>query len=90
MGRSRGGWRARFLDTGVMHRAITLAALQRGVSSHDGDAITALAAAAEIRMERCDEGDWLLLDDEDITDKLRADAGDANVSSVRGMRRRAD
>ena len=80
----------RFLDTGVMYRAITVAALQRGVSVHDQDALTALADAAEIRLERGAQGDRLLLDGEDITDKLRTDAVDANVaavSAVGGVRR---
>lgn len=72
----------RFLDTGVMYRAITIAALQRRVSAHDGDALTALADAAEIRLARNDSGDRLLLDGEDITDTLRSEAVDANVAAV--------
>lgn len=72
----------RFLDTGVMYRAITIAALQGGVSAHDADALTALAADAEIRLERRDEGDSLLLDGEDITDSLRSEAVDASVAAV--------
>ena len=73
---------ARFLDTGVMYRAITVAALQRGISPHDPDALTTLATAAEIRLERNAQGDRLLLDGEDITDALRTDAVDANVAAV--------
>ena len=72
----------RFLDTGVMYRAITIAALRRGVSAHDADALTALADAAEIRLERNDDGDRLLLDGEDITDTLRCEAVDASVAAV--------
>ena len=74
----------RFLDTGVMYRAVTIAALQRGVSAHDADALTALALAdaAEIRLERNDAGDRLLLDGEDITDMLRSEAVDASVAAV--------
>lgn len=72
----------RFLDTGAMYRAITLAALQRGVSPTDPAALTALATAAEIRLERGVRADRLLLDGEDITDALRSDAVDANVSAV--------
>ena len=72
----------RFLDTGVMYRAITIAALQRGVSAHDADALTTLADAAEIRLERNADGDRLLLDGEDITDMLRSEAVDASVAAV--------
>lgn len=72
----------RFLDTGAMYRAITLAALQRGVSPHDADALTALATAAEISLERNANADRLLLNGEDITDAIRSDAVDANVSAV--------
>lgn len=72
----------RFLDTGVMYRAITIAALQGGVSAHDADALTALAADAKIRLERRDEGDRLLLDGKDVTDTLRTEAVDASVAAV--------
>ena len=72
----------RFLDTGVMYRAITIAALQRGVSAYDADALTALANAAEIRLEPNAAGDRLLLDGEDITDMLRSEAVDASVAAV--------
>ena len=72
----------RFLDTGVMYRAVTIAALERGVSAHDADALTALADAAEIRLERNAAGDRLLLDGEDITDTLRSEAVDASVAAV--------
>ena len=87
-GKSAAGWEVarrlgiRFLDTGVMYRAVTIAALRRGVSAHDADALTALAADAEIRLARNAAGDRLLLGGEDITDTLRSEAVDANVAAV--------
>ena len=38
------------LDTGAMYRAVTLAALARGVDLHDGGACEAVAKAAAIAM----------------------------------------
>src|SRR5579871_6585478 len=58
----------RFLDTGAMYRAVTLAAMRRGVSWDDADALAALAR--DVRVELRDE--HVYLDDEDVTQAVRA------------------
>ncbi|CAI8033987.1 Cytidylate kinase [Geodia barretti] len=58
----------RFLDTGAMYRAITLASIQQGVAADDACKLSSLAACA-------DNGD-------DITPRLRLAEVDASVSAV--------
>jgi cytidylate kinase len=75
-----------FFDTGVMYRAVTWAALERGVPVTDEAAVTALAETAQIDVHtpskedgRCND---VLLDGEDITWEIRKPGVDANVSPV--------
>jgi cytidylate kinase len=75
-----------FFDTGVMYRAVTWAALQRGVLVTDEPAVTTLAENAQIdvRPPSIDDGrcNDVLLDGEDVTWDIRRPAVDANVSPV--------
>jgi cytidylate kinase len=78
-----------FLDTGFMYRAVTLAALRRGVEVAEETAVTQLAAHIEIGARpatAAEEKDGrfytALLDGEDITWAIRAPEVDANVSQV--------
>lgn len=57
----------RFLDTGAMYRAVTLAARQRGYDLSDADQLARLAG--EIRVELA--GDRVLLDGTDVTTAIR-------------------
>jgi CMP/dCMP kinase len=57
----------RFLDTGAMYRAVTLAARQRGVDPADADALAAMVG--QIRVELT--GDRVLLDGQDVTAAIR-------------------
>jgi len=75
-----------FLDTGVMYRAITLAALQRGIDLDDGEALSRLAAS--VRMEvtlpppGSHEGSTIGVDSEDVTSRLRLPEVEDAVSLV--------
>lgn len=75
-----------FFDTGVMYRAVTWLALQRGVDLSDGDAVTALAATAQIDVAPPSQDDGracdVLADGQDITWQTRRPEVDANVSVV--------
>ena len=66
------------LDTGAMYRAVTLAALQAGVSLTDGVACAALAAQSEISVE----GGVTRLDGRDISADIRGPEVTAAVSTV--------
>jgi len=57
----------RFLDTGAMYRAVTLAARERGVDLTNGEQLAKLAG--QIRVELV--GDRVLLDERDVTEAIR-------------------
>jgi cytidylate kinase len=69
-----------FLDTGVMYRAFTLAALREGISPEDADACAALAERLPMRLEMTPAGTALFLGDEDVTPLLRDTAVETAVS----------
>jgi len=82
-----------FLDTGLMYRAVTLAALERGVDVNDSGGLTQLARSMRLEVgppapgsvETCS----ISVDGEDVTAQLRrADVEDAVslVSRVPGVR----
>jgi cytidylate kinase len=75
-----------FVDTGVMYRAVTLAANNRGIDIDDEDRITQLAKELDITFAPPSKADGrdcdVLLDGEDITWEIRSAAVDANVSTV--------
>jgi len=75
-----------YFDTGVMYRAVTLAALEHGLKIEDEEAIGQLAQQVRIDVQQpsVDDGrDYdVLMNDEDATWKIRSDAVNANVSPV--------
>jgi cytidylate kinase len=75
-----------FFDTGVMYRAVTWLALQRGVDLSDESAVTALAGTAQIDVAPPSQDDGracdVLADGQDITWETRRHEVDANVSVV--------
>ncbi len=75
-----------YFDTGVMYRAITWQALQRGVDIYDEAAITQLTEQAQIdvRPPSADDGRTydVILNGHDITWEIRRPEVDANVSPV--------
>jgi CMP/dCMP kinase len=75
-----------FFDTGVMYRAITWLALNRGIDVHDESAVTALAEEAQIDVAPASKPDGrscnVLLNGQDITWEIRGRRVDTNVSIV--------
>ena len=75
-----------FFDTGVMYRAITWLALQRGINMIDEAAVTALAQEARIDIAPASKPDGrvcdVLVDGQDITWETRTRKVDENVSVV--------
>lgn len=73
-------------DTGALYRAVALAALQRGVSPDDGDALAQLVRDCQIEIRPPSAVDDrlydVLLDGEDVTWKLRGPEVGAIVSVV--------
>ncbi|MEJ2264436.1 MAG: (d)CMP kinase [Anaerolineales bacterium] len=75
-----------YFDTGVMYRAVTLAALRRGVALEDESAITKLAEEVriDVNLPSMENGRnyVVLLDGEDITNAIFQPEIDKNVSLV--------
>lgn len=77
-----------FFDTGIMYRAVTLAALQRGVAIEDESGVTELAETIHIDLAApgADEEDGrqtsVLLDGNDVTWTIRTPIVDKHVSPV--------
>jgi len=67
-----------FLDTGAMYRAVTWAALQKGVDLKDHDAVARIAASIEIHFD----ADQVLVDGQDVTSEIRSADVTAGVSEV--------
>ena len=77
---------ARFVDTGLMYRALTFAALERRVDLDDGGALGVLAITRTIEVERpgpgmADRLETVLLDGRDVTLEVRAPAVERAVSA---------
>jgi 23S rRNA pseudouridine2605 synthase len=78
---------ATFVDTGLMYRALTLAALERAMDVDDGDALGQLAAEVRIEVRRpasgqADRRETVLLDGRDVTHESRTPRVDRAVSAV--------
>jgi cytidylate kinase len=81
-----------YLDTGVMYRAVTWVALQRGIAIEDEAAVTALARRLQIDILRVDPARGSLDDDgrqytvladgQDVTWQIRRPEVDRGVSPV--------
>lgn len=75
-----------FFDTGVMYRAVTWLALERGVDLRDEAAVTALAEQAQIDVAPASKPDGracdVLVNGQDITWETRTRTVDENVSIV--------
>jgi 23S rRNA pseudouridine2605 synthase len=78
---------ATFVDTGLMYRALTLAALDRGVDVDDPAALERLAMSVQIGVQRplpeqIDRRETVLLDGRDVTVEARTPRVDRSVSAV--------
>jgi 23S rRNA pseudouridine2605 synthase len=78
---------ANFVDTGLMYRTLTLAAIEQGVDPEDGPALGRLARTSSIhvrrpRRDQPDRFETVLLGERDVTDLVRAPRIDRLVSAV--------
>lgn len=75
-----------FFDSGVLYRAITWAALRRGINPSDESTLAELAASLDIRIERAPDGadqpTRIVIDGKDVTNQLFQPEVDAVVSAV--------
>ena len=75
-----------YFDTGVMYRAVTLAALQKGVLIESEEAVTELTEQLQIDVQPASTSDGraydVLVDGQDVTWEIRHPEVEANVSVV--------
>ncbi len=75
-----------YLDTGVLYRALTWAALERGLPPSDEQALARLAAEVRVDVRPAPPGDArqtiVTVDGEDVSLAIRSREVDANVSEV--------
>lgn len=60
------------IETGAMYRALALKAIESGVSLEDGARLAALAEQSQIDLVSNPEGNRVLLDGADVTERLRS------------------
>jgi CMP/dCMP kinase len=74
----------RYLDTGAMYRAITYLALEQGFNLKDKSALSGLAEETEIEFLPTDNSgiSRIIVNGQDLTDKIREPVIDQNVSLV--------
>ena len=75
-----------FIDSGLMYRAVTRLATERGISPHDADAVTTLAESTRIRIE----GERVWADGQELTEGIYdTDYADALpiISAIPGVRK---
>lgn len=73
---------ARYLDTGAMYRAATVAALDADVDLDDGVAVTNAVEAATLEISTDPEKTWVRLNGEPVDDRIRSAEVTAAVSAV--------
>lgn len=72
----------RFLDTGLIYRAMTAMALREGAALSDAEDLVPLAARVYLGDDGTGKLTRVLLDGQDATDSIRSDAVDGAVSAV--------
>ncbi len=78
-----------FLDTGLMYRATTWAAIEKGIDLQDKDALSRMTSRLEIRLVQSPTGNRLIVNSADVTDDLgtpEVEEAVSQVSAVKGVR----
>jgi cytidylate kinase len=77
---------ARFLDTGLTYRALTLAAIDRGIPTDDVEEVGRLASELRLEVVSTTDGESrVIVDGKDVTDRLRTPEVDRFVSAVSAL-----
>ncbi|APU14076.1 MULTISPECIES: (d)CMP kinase [Actinoalloteichus] len=76
------GLRARYLDTGAMYRAVTLAVLRSGTDPADAPSVARVAAEARLSVGTDPERPEIRLDGEDVAAEIRGEPVTQAVSAV--------
>ena len=76
-----------FLDTGVMYRAVTWAALERGIDVGDEQGLSSLAESVHMSLVPGESGARLMVEGVDVTGHLRDAVVEEHVSQVSAVAR---
>lgn len=71
-----------YVDTGAMYRAVTLKALREGTDLSDAAALGRLAEQLDIRLLPAKDGQRVLMDGEDVTERIREQDVTGAVSRI--------
>lgn len=71
-----------YIDTGAMYRALTLAALENNISLNDEDKLVTLLSQINIELIQSDQGQRVLVNEEDVTLDIRSQKVTNQVSYV--------
>jgi len=74
------------LDTGAMYRAITYGLLNNKIKFTDLDAVEAYLSSVDLKFVKKDKATKLLLNDSDITENIRSNNINENVSEVSAIK----
>ena len=74
------------LDTGAMYRAITYGLLKNKIESTDLDAVEAYLESVDLKFFKKDNVTKLLLNDSDITESIRSNNINENVSEISAIK----
>lgn len=71
-----------YVSSGLLYRAVTVAALEEGIDANDENALLELLERREVRLEPRAEGNRAWLDEREITQAAHSSRVDALVSAV--------
>ncbi|MGI6124044.1 MAG: (d)CMP kinase [Acetivibrionales bacterium] len=80
-----------YLDTGAMYRALALKAIRLNIDTRDSEKVTELLLDIDIQIKYENGNQKVILDGEDVSDKIRTDEvsmGASNVSAIPEVRKR--
>ncbi|MGI6085458.1 MAG: (d)CMP kinase [Acetivibrionales bacterium] len=80
-----------YLDTGAMYRALALKAIRSNIDTHDSEKVSRLLSDFDIRIIYVNGSQKVILNGEDVSDKIRTDEvsmGASNVSAIPEVRKR--
>lgn len=80
-----------YLDTGAMYRALALKAIRSNIDTHDSEKVSRLLSDFDIRIRYEKGSQKVILNGEDVSDKIRTDEvsmGASNVSAIPAVRKR--
>jgi len=80
-----------YIDTGAMYRAVACRVIDSGLPVSEHGKIAALANSLEISFEPTNEGQRLIVDGEDLTERIRTPEAtrlSSPISAIQGVRKR--